>query len=488
MNIKLFCIISLLLALSTNSFAQKTSITFVTDKDCEVFIYEPIDASHNTHVPKSRLVVTNSQAKVYETKVSSYIFVFCRFPQYQRSCNIILFPNDSIQVHLTDKEIIFQGNNYAGQQYLYDNFEKEPFLDDYLKIERIFKEYLDKKRDLQSIIPAVNDSMHISSHYKNIENLALTTNTTAEFSKILKTYTYMFFSAEIVNLMNYLRQSTKKYPHIAKDSIAIENMVDNIFKKLPANRELMGYSSSLYIIKYFSYYYNNKECPPGYDPDTFGPYKIYLYASEDMHPGLLGNACMVQLKYDSGEMNLTKLKQFFNEKFPESEYTAIINERVKEENDSIGEPVADLFFIKDKIDFLTQLKNVPELEGKYLYIDLWASWCMPCRAEFSYKEQVHQILESYKNVATVYISIDYDKQEKAWQNCIKHYKLGGFHLRASSTLQQDIHKQVYGTDRYDIPRYVLISPTGVILHKDLPRPSDYPKLKETLDKLIERQK
>lgn len=77
MNIKLFCIISLLLALSTNSFAQKTSITFVTDKDCEVFIYEPIDASHNTHVPKSRLVVTNSQAKVYETKVSSYIFVFC---------------------------------------------------------------------------------------------------------------------------------------------------------------------------------------------------------------------------------------------------------------------------------------------------------------------------------------------------------------------------------------------------------------------------
>lgn len=50
----------------------------------------------------------------------------------------------------------------------------------------------------------------------------------------------------------------------------------------------------------------------------------------------------------------------------------------------------------------------------------------------------------------------------------------------------DIQKQVYGTDRYDIPRYVLISPTGAILHKDLPRPSDYPKLKETLDKLIKQ--
>lgn len=76
------------------------------------------------------------------------------------------------------------------------------------------------------------------------------------------------------------------------------------------------------------------------------------------------------------------------------------------------------------------------------------------------------------------------EHESAWINCIKNYKLGGFHLRASSELLKNIVKQVYGADVYEIPRYILISPTGEILHKDLSRPSNYPKLKEELDDII----
>ncbi|MCD7939793.1 MAG: hypothetical protein LUH50_06765 [Bacteroides intestinalis] len=124
------------------------------------------------------------------------------------------------------------------------------------------------------------------------------------------------------------------------------------------------------------------------------------------------------------------------------------------------------------------------MKGKFLYLDLWASWCMPCRGEFSYKEQVDTLLNTYKNIATVYVSIDKEKQEKAWLNCIKRYKLDGFHLRASPELQQDIQKLIYGTDTYDIPRYILISPTGKILHKNLSRPSNYPGLKKELDDIL----
>lgn len=37
---------------------------------------------------------------------------------------------------------------------------------------------------------------------------------------------------------------------------------------------------------------------------------------------------------------------------------------------------------------------------------------------------------------------------------------------------------------YDIPRYILISPTGKILHKNLSRPSNYPGLKKELDDIL----
>ena len=32
-------------------------------------------------------------------------------------------------------------------------------------------------------------------------------------------------------------------------------------------------------------------------------------------------------------------------------------------------------------------------KGKVVYVDLWASWCIPCRASFPWMEQLHQDLE-----------------------------------------------------------------------------------------------
>ncbi|WP_291530691.1 TlpA family protein disulfide reductase [Bacteroides sp. UBA939] len=470
----------------TTVFAQNAIVTFTPDKDCEVFIYKPIDGGYNEKVSDIRLVSTNIQPVSYEIEVSSFMFIFCQFPQYQKSCNILLFPNDSIKVHLSTDDITFQGNNQVGQQYLYENFDKYPDLDNYIKMQDVFTEYIDNKRDIHTVLPTVDERRGVSNHISTIEALPLKANVTTEFANVLKTEIHMFFNSDIIALFLQLlskHQRNKVIP--PNDSIAIRKQVDSIFKAIPISHELLGYPARiLYVSKYSDFYYRDQGCPEGYDPDTFGPYMTYLYAPKKMQSALLGNACMVQLKYDTGEMNLSKLKKFFNEEFPDSEYTAIINEKVKEENDSVDEFSADQIFIKEKIDSLSQLKDVEELKGKYLYIDLWASWCMPCRAEFSHKDKVEEILSTYKDAVTLYVSIDLKNQEKAWNNCIKSYKLAGFHLRASSNLQQDIQKKVYGTDNYEIPRYILISPTGEILHKDLPRPSNYPELKEVLDGIM----
>lgn len=480
----------LLLCFWLTSFAhiygQKATVTFTTDKDCEVFVYAPIDGGYNEKIPTTRLIASPAAPADFRMELSSYLFLCCRFPQYQSSCNVILFPNDSINVHVSDDDIIFRGSNHAGQQYLYENFMKHPDLDNYMKIQNVFTEYLDNKRELYSIIPAVDERRGISAHLKAIEELPLLTNTSPAFTKVLKDEVWMELNSDVLGFLQYLLSGQAKGRQItAKDSVEINRKQDSIFSLRPIDLEIIKHPARiLYISRYLSRYYAGKECPDGYDAATFGPYVKYLFMPAEMQPVLFGGAFLVQQKYDTGEMKLPELKAFFNKNFPDSEYAAIINKQLEEEKALTDDSPADRHFISRRIDALPQLNEVEELKGKYLYLDLWASWCMPCRGEFSHKSEVEELINTYKDVVIVYISLDQANQEKAWRNCIARYKLDGFHLRASSELEQDIMKQIYGADVYEIPRYVLISPTGKILHKDLPRPSRHPQLKEALDRIL----
>lgn len=479
-----YCILFLIISL-TQAFAQEANVTFITDKDCEVFVYKPIDGGYNNKIPTERFIVSHEKNAHFKTNVSSYTYILCQFPQYERQCNLLLFPNDSIQICLNKQGLSFQGSNNIGLQYYYDNFEKFPDLENYLKIQNIFIEYVENKRELNTILPTINDTLNIPSHYKWIRKLPQHTDAQKKFSEVLEKEIYMYINYGIIPFFDYVLSAKQKNNSLTvKDSIKIQVMIDSIYEQLPISYELLKYPSNSYVWKYFGHYYGNKKCPEEYDSDMCGPYTKYLFAPTEMQPSLLGHACLVQLKYNTGEMNLSKLKKFFNEKFPKSEYAAIINQRVQEETNSSNETPDNSYFFNEPIDSLSQLSNLQELQGKYLFIDLWASWCMPCRAEFRHKSKLEKLLDTYSNIVAVYISIDGVKQEKAWRNCINYYKLKGFHLRATSALQENIKKEIYKEKKVEIPRYILIGPEGKILNNDLPRPSRYPQLKEALEKII----
>lgn len=482
----LYCILCLFISFA-KIHAQEANVTFTADKVCEVLIYKPIDGGYNEKIPAKKLIIDNNKTIHFKITVSPYAFILCQFPQYQRSCNLLLFSNDSIGVHLTEQELTFQGDNHIGQQYYYDNFEKKPNLENYLRMKNIFREYIDCKRELFTILPAINDTLSISSHYEKIKKFPHYTNTENKFSEVLEKEVYMYINSEIIPLFNYALSEKQKNKSLdIRDSIKIGAMIDSIYKRLPISYDLLRYPSNLYIWKYFGHYYGSKKCPEEYDSDMCGPYSKYLFAPTDMQPALLGHACLVQLKYDTDEMNLTKLKKFFNEKFPKSEYTTIINQKVQEKSDSSNEILNNLYFISVPIDSLPQLNNLKELQGKYLFIDLWASWCMPCRAEFNHKKKLEELLEDYSNIAKVYISIDSNKHTEAWENCIKRYNLEGFHLMANSVLQENIKDVIYKEEPFEIPRYILINPEGKLLNNSLPRPSKYSQLKEILKQIMNK--
>ncbi len=119
--------------------------------------------------------------------------------------------------------------------------------------------------------------------------------------------------------------------------------------------------------------------------------------------------------------------------------------------------------------------SLSDLKGKYVYVDVWATWCGPCKAEIPSLKKVEKMYHG-KNIAFVSVSIDDDRShggswEKAnedWKKMVEEKELGGIQLFAPKGWKSD-----FVTDYRinGIPRFILIDPAGNIVSASAPRPS-----------------
>ena len=59
-------------------------------------------------------------------------------------------------------------------------------------------------------------------------------------------------------------------------------------------------------------------------------------------------------------------------------------------------------------------------EGKVIYIDFWASWCIPCRSEMPHSVTLYEKLKD-KEIVFIYLSIDNADKETAWKNAMENF-------------------------------------------------------------------
>jgi thiol-disulfide isomerase/thioredoxin len=121
--------------------------------------------------------------------------------------------------------------------------------------------------------------------------------------------------------------------------------------------------------------------------------------------------------------------------------------------------------------------SLDDLKGKFVYIDVWATWCGPCKVEIPYLKEVEKEFHD-KNIAFVSISVDKLGAYEAWKKMIAEKEMGGIQLFAGTDSKFAEDYQIDG-----IPRFILIDDKGNIVNPDAPRPSN-PKLKEVLDGLL----
>jgi thiol-disulfide isomerase/thioredoxin len=128
----------------------------------------------------------------------------------------------------------------------------------------------------------------------------------------------------------------------------------------------------------------------------------------------------------------------------------------------------DVQFVNDKNSDgseKTLAQALAEFKGKVVYVDFWATWCGPCKAEFPHSRELHQ---KFAGKAVVFLYVSMDQDEASWKRGVHKLQLPGYHFYPTEAQREAMY---YRYQVESIPRYMLVDKKGNIVNPMAPRPS-----------------
>lgn len=406
----------------------------------------------------------NKYLKVYLRNDNSFKYVIC-----ERGDTIFLKINKkNITVKIKDR--VFKKYDTISLAFLYNNYLKKEILKiKSLKKKIYIKDDWTQKKMLNKIFIDSNKNIFLDYH-KSLNNLASKSNEILD--KILQQDSislpyYNYFKSQnnykvYLDILEAFSYSREKY---------LENKIIKYFDNEGAvNDDFIAYG---YLNGFISKILIDKN---GYDFEE----------SYDILPSFMsGNAlkysqliCLKKISSDYGMSIFQTYKNKYLNSYDSKETRKLletISPVLVDEKDLSEIQLQDL---NGKIMSLGELLN--SNAKKIIYIDYWASWCVPCRQLMPASEKL-RVEYANKDISFIYISVDTDKEKWITASHVERLNNAEYNLLAINYPKANFYKKI---ELKYIPRYLLIN-RGRLENINAPSPITN-EIRILLDKYIKK--